>query len=111
MKKYDISLPKGDNLELKFKIKTADGYYTYVDTDKVVFTVKETPHDKEAVIEKDSLDGITFDDEWFTLVVPSEDTKIKDGTYRYSVKLIKAYESAKIQSTLLVGDLKILDEV
>lgn len=80
----NIKLTRGDTAKIKVDIETIDGdIYEPKEGDRVVFTVKRYPTDKQPIFVKDIPINTLI------LVLNSEDTKnMEFGTYRFDVQLI-----------------------
>lgn len=75
----DIFIIRGDTGPLYIEIETAMGdLYTPTDTDKIIFTVKRTTRDNDALIQK-------FGNE--IIIEPTDTADLPYGEYVYDVQL------------------------
>lgn len=101
-----ISLTRGDTLRTLVTIYNADGSeYEPTDTDTIVFTVKRSYEDEDALITKE-ISNITR-----LLELASEDTKPLEMpfTYVYDIQLIK--DNGDVDTFIAKAKLKITEEV
>lgn len=86
-----ISMTRGDTATLKFKVKTAEGYYTFGNNDVVEFKVyPKKEYESEPLIYK----SIVIEEDTDTAIIDlsSDDTRIgdiinKEKEYWYEVQL------------------------
>lgn len=106
----NISLPRGDIRNIKFKVTDKDGKTFTTDFDEIYITFKRGFYDEKALFQKKLTDGDITKDEnnYYHFTIEAEDTNnLSYGDYVFDIELL----IADTFKQTIVGNLKITNEV
>ena len=103
-----MEMIRGDEFKFKFKRQTRDGQTITERPQKMYITFKYGDEKKE-IFQKTLDNGITFDGEYYHVVIEPEDTNnLPFGTIVYDIEIIKENGKPK---TIKVDEMEIKEEV
>lgn len=102
-----MEMVRGDTFRFKFKRKTKSGE-TIIDLPQKMYITFKYGDEKEPLFQKKLNDGITFDSEYYHVVINPEDTNdLPFSKLVYDVEIINNDEP----KTIYVGELELTREV